>query len=82
MRRATSAVIASAMAALFAAWPSAALASERALSRPDDTWLVAGVTVLGLLGVLTAAAVGYLYRRERHLDWEFQRPDEPQEDDH
>ncbi len=82
MRRATSALTASAVAALIAAWPSMALASERALPRPDDTWLVAGVTVLGLLGVLVVAAIGYLYRRERGLEWEFQRPDEPPQDDH
>jgi hypothetical protein len=70
------------VAGVVAAWPASALASERSLTTPDDTWIVAGVTVLGLLGVFVASAVGYLYRRERGLDWEFQRPDEPHDEDH
>jgi hypothetical protein len=35
-----------------------------------------------LLAVFVGSAVGYLYRRERGLDWEFQRPDEPHDEDH
>jgi hypothetical protein len=65
-----------------AAWPASVLASERSLSTPDDTWIVVGVTLLGLLAVFVGSAVGYLYRRERGLDWEFQRPDEPHDEDH
>ena len=82
MRRATTALSSSAIAALAAAWPSAVLAANRSLSTPDDMFLVVGVTILGLLAVLVGAAVGYLYRRETKLDWDFQRPDEPHEDDH
>ncbi len=82
MRRARSVVAGAMTAALVAAWPSAALASERSLATPDDMFIVAGATILGLLAVFGGAAVGYLYRRERDLDWEFQRPDEPTDDDH
>lgn len=82
MRRAISAVAGVAVAGAVAVWPSSALASERSLTTPDDMLVVAGVTVLGLLAVFGAAAVGYLYRRERGLDWEFQRPEEPHDEDH
>lgn len=82
MRRVTSALAASAIAALVAAWPSVVLAQDRSLATPDDMFLVVGVTILALLAVLVGAGVGYLYRRETNLDWDFQRPDEPYEDDH
>ncbi len=51
----------------------------RALSTADDFWKVALLTALGVTALLAVAAIGYLYRRERGLEWEFQRPDP---DDH
>ena len=49
----------------------------RALERSDDWVSVLVVTALGLLALGLVASVGYLYRRERKLDWEFQKPDAP-----
>ena len=39
--------------------------------------MIGFATVGGLLAIFVVAALGYLYRRERHLDWEFQKPDAP-----
>jgi len=50
-------------------------ASDRALGTVDDFWKVALLTALGVAALLAVTAVGYLYRRERGLAWEFQRPD-------
>lgn len=67
-----------AVGVLLAAWPALAVAQEtgsRELGTSDDLVKVVLLTLLGLGVVLTAAAFGYLYRRERGLDWDFQRPD-------
>lgn len=41
-------------------------------------------TLLLTIGVLAAffavITIGYTYRRERHLDWAFQKPDVPHDD--
>lgn len=77
--------------AVFAAGPMAALADEtphyadpvsRGLGLPGDSVMIGFATVGGLLAFLALVAVGYLYRRERHLDWEFQKPDAPHGDAH
>ncbi len=62
-----------------AAIPAAAMATEetRALERSGDWVSVLLVTGLGLLALGLVASVGYLYRRERKLDWDFQKPDAP-----
>ncbi len=85
MRRRIGAAVAGAGAALlplvvFAHGGEAALAS-RALPAPGDMKVVI-VAALALVGVFLTAPIGYLYRRERHLDWAFQRPDAPAGDHH
>lgn len=64
---------------LLAAFPAIALATEegRALDPPVDMTQVVVVTVLALLGLALVGGIGYLYRRERGLDWDFQKPDTP-----
>lgn len=57
--------------------PPRAEAAERGLSLPADGLMIGFATVGALLAVFAVAALGYLYRRERHLDWEFQKPDAP-----
>lgn len=71
------------MFGLFAALvPAMALAAEegRSLAKAGDLWSVVAVTLLTLAAILVVVSIGYLYRRERGLDWEFQKPDAP--DDH
>lgn len=53
-------------------------AGERGLGLPGDGLMIGFATVGILLTVFLVAVLGYLYRRERHLDWEFQKPDAPQ----
>lgn len=62
--------------------PAVALASEggRSLESAADLGTVVLVTLLALAALAVVISVGYLYRRERGLDWEFQKPDAP--DDH
>jgi len=62
--------------------PAVALASEdgRSLESAADLGTVVLVTLLALLALGAVISIGYLYRRERGLDWEFQKPDAP--DDH
>jgi hypothetical protein len=72
-----------AFGALAAASPAVALAAEeRSLDAPADLTQVVLVTVLGLLAMAVLGGIGYLYRRERGLDWDFQKPDTPPEGDH
>ena len=73
--------------AAVAAWPVLAAAQgdgSRAVGVADDFWKVALVTVLGVGALLVVVAVGYLYRRERGLAWDFQLPDadEHHDDEH
>lgn len=83
-------VRAGALAFLIAALPMAALATEeaaaetasRALPALVDSMSVGLIAVAAVVGVLLLASLGYLYRRERHLDWGFQRPDAPHQDGH
>ena len=68
---------------VMAAVPALARAQEnsRALGAPADLWPALLVTALALGALFVAAAVGYLYRRERGLTWDFQRPDRDEHDD-
>lgn len=52
-------------------------AAERAMERGTDWTLIVTVTVAALLGLFLLTTIGYMYRRERGLDWEFQKPDAP-----
>ncbi|MQA00324.1 MAG: hypothetical protein GEU80_13520 [Dehalococcoidia bacterium] len=72
------------LGAVVAATPAlvAAQEGERALSTPADADGVIVITLLTLAAILLVAGLGYLYRRERKLDWDFQRPDTPQQHDH
>lgn len=66
-----------------AVMPLAALAQEssgRSLPAASDWHIVMFLTAAGILGIMLLAGIGYLYRRERHLDWEFQKPDQPHAD--
>jgi membrane protease YdiL (CAAX protease family) len=67
------------MGLLLAALPAAAMATEegRALDPPADMGTVLLVTIVTLLGLALVGGIGYLYRRERGLDWDFQKPDAP-----
>ena len=58
------------------------LASEggRTLEGSADLGMVVLVTVGTLAALAVVMSLGYLYRRERALDWEFQKPDAT--DDH
>lgn len=75
---------------LAAVWPVAALATEetsadtasRALPAAGDTMSVALIAVLAVLALFLIAGLGYLYRRERNLEWDFQRPDTPHDGAH
>jgi membrane protease YdiL (CAAX protease family) len=64
---------------LLAALPAAAMATDdsRALETPADMGTVLLVTLGTLLGLAVVGGIGYLYRRERGLDWDFQKPDAP-----
>lgn len=57
--------------------PQYAEAANRGLGLPGDGVMIGFATVAGLLAIFVVATLGYLYRRERHLDWEFQKPDAP-----
>ena len=61
---------------------AAAEVVSRATGVSGDVGTVALVTVGALLGLFAVAGVGFLYRRERRLDWTFQRPDAPHDEHH
>ncbi len=60
---------------------AAAVDGDRSLAAAADLGSVVLLTLLALAAVAVVISVGYLYRRERGLDWEFQKPD-PQDDHH
>jgi hypothetical protein len=68
-----------------AAWPLAAAAQQaqgRALPAATDWHVVMFLTAAAVVGLLLLTGVAYLYRRERRLDWDFQKPDPPQAGGH
>lgn len=83
MKRRISGLFAGLVAAGLSVAPVAAQqAGARAVDRPEDWTAVALWTLVATIGLFIVAAIGYLYRRERGLEWGFQRPDPPHEDDH
>lgn len=51
--------------------------SARGLERPEDWGMVMFLTGLSAVGLGLIYTLGYLYRRTRGLDWDFQKPDAP-----
>ena len=94
MRRLINATVMAAAGAGLALFPLVALAEGpaghaagaaaqgRAVPTPPDMSMILLLTALALTAVLVTATLGYLYRRERHLDWPFQAADVPHDDHH
>lgn len=57
-------------------------AANRAMDPSADWSTIVLVTLLSLGGIILLATIGYMFRRERGLDWEFQKPDAPHDDHH
>ncbi|MQC16918.1 MAG: hypothetical protein DWG82_01630 [Chloroflexi bacterium] len=57
-------------------------AADRSMEPGIDTQMIVWVTVFSVLALFAVAGIGYLYRRERGLDWEFQKPDIPHDEHH
>ena len=55
---------------------------SRAVGASGDAGTVALITVGALVTLFAVAGLGFLYRRERRLDWAFQRPDAPHDEHH
>ena len=64
--------------------PSVILAGSesRSLDPSIDLQVVIFWTIVALIGLGIIMSLGYLYRRERDLDWDFQKSDVPHDDDH
>ena len=61
--------------------PAGAVAVEgRGLEPPTDFGMTLLMTVLALTALFVVAALGYLYRMERHLDWPFQAAAPPHDE--
>ena len=54
----------------------------RGVPMPADMSTIVFMTLLGLTALFVVLAIGYLYRRERSLDWDFQAPAVPHDDHH
>ena len=59
----------------------ATAAATRAVTPPLDFGMTLFVTALSITGLFLVTTLGYLYRRQRGLDWAFQAP-APAHDDH
>ena len=57
-------------------------AHSRATEASADWGMVTLITVLGAGALLLVTTIGYLYRRERGLEWAFQQPDAPHDEHH
>ncbi len=57
-------------------------AASRSMDPSADWSTIVLVTALSLAGLFLLATIGYMFRRERGLDWEFQKPDAPHDDHH
>lgn len=66
--------------------PAAALAQDgasRALRAPEDATVAVAAVVGAIATLFVVATLGYLYRRKRRLQWDFQvRRDQPHGDAH
>ncbi|MDA0302013.1 MAG: hypothetical protein O2822_05745 [Chloroflexi bacterium] len=54
----------------------------RGVPAPGDMGMTVIYTLLALTGLFVVLAIGYLYRRERSLDWPFQAAAVPHDDHH
>ncbi|HJM88464.1 MAG TPA: hypothetical protein QF624_02415 [Dehalococcoidia bacterium] len=65
----------------YALVPALAIAQEhdRSLEAAGEFWSVAFYAALGAGALLLLSSIAYLYRHERGLNWDFQKPDA---DDH
>ncbi|MCA9846664.1 MAG: hypothetical protein KC461_12855 [Dehalococcoidia bacterium] len=57
-------------------------AHSRALDPSADWTMIMTLTALTLGGLFLLTTIGYMYRRQRNLDWQFQKPDAPHDDHH
>lgn len=57
-------------------------AANRSLDPSTDWSTIVLVTGLAVVGLFMVVTIGYMYRRQRGLDWEFQKPDAPHDDHH
>ena len=57
-------------------------ATSRAMDPSTDWTMIMLVTALALGALFLVVTIGFMFRRERGLDWEFQKPDAPQDDHH
>ena len=57
-------------------------AADRSMEPGIDAQMIVWVTIFSVLALFAISSIGYLYRRERGLDWEFQKPDAPHDDHH
>jgi len=55
-------------------------AASRAMEPTGDSAMIMFVTAGATALLFLLSAIGYLYRRERGLEWPFQRPDAPHSD--
>ena len=55
-------------------------AASRATDPGADWGVVMLITVIATGALFLLAAIGYAYRRERNLEWAFQKPDAPHAD--
>lgn len=83
MRRRISSLMAGAAAAMVGAAPAAAQqVADRTVDPPEQWAVVAFWTLIATIGLFIVAAIGYLYRRERGLEWGFQQPEPSHDEDH
>jgi flagellar basal body-associated protein FliL len=82
MRRALRALAVGLVVGVLPASAAAQEAEGRAVAAPADASAIMLVTLLVVGVLILLAGLGYLYRRERGLDWEFQKPEEPHGDEH
>lgn len=55
--------------------------TDRALDPPGDALGVVAFTALGVAALLFVSGIGYLYRRQRGLRWDFQVPEQRDDED-
>jgi LPXTG-motif cell wall-anchored protein len=72
-------VLAACAGVFFALLPVVASAQEgsRSLDPPVDWAHVMLFTFAGIIGVMLASTLIYLYRRRRNIVWDFQQPEAP-----